>query len=270
MAIITISRGSFSGGVMLAECLAARLGYRMIGRETIVQRAAAEGASEQELLDALLKPPGLMERFRHTRYKYLTLLQGALAEEVRSGNAVYHGNAGHLLLQDGSPILCVRVIAPLEFRTAMAMARLRCSRSQAVAYITRVDAERRRWTRYLYGVDWEDPALYDAIINLERAGIEQACDVIVTMARQRCLAITPECRAWMENLALASGVKARLALDPATSHLEFDVTADGGRVAIGGKLPRPEEMAEVRRVATATAGVTAVDLSRLAPGGPPS
>jgi hypothetical protein len=173
-------------------------------------------------------------------------------------------------LQDGSPILCVRVIAPLEFRTAMAMARRGCSRSQAVAYITRVDAERRRWTRYLYGVDWEDPALYDVIINLERAGIEQACDVIVTMARQRCFAITPECRAWMENLALASGVKARLALDPATSHLEFDVTADGGRVAIGGKLPRPEEMAEVRRVATATAGVTAVDLSQLAPGGPPS
>jgi hypothetical protein len=270
MAVITISRGSFSAGVMLAECLAARLGYRIIGREAIVQRAAADGVGEQELLDALLKPPGLLERFRHTRYRYLTLLRGALAEEVRAGEAVYHGNAGHLLLQCGGPILCARVIAPPEFRTAMAMARLGCSRSQAVAHINRVDAERRRWTRYLYGVDWEDPALYDVIINLERAGIEQACDVIVTMARQRCFAVTPECRAWLENLALASAVKARLALDPATSHLELDVTADGGRVAISGKLSRPEEMAEVRRVATATAGVTVVDLSQLAPGVPPS
>jgi hypothetical protein len=63
MSVITVSRGSFSGGKALAECLAARLGYRCVGREAIVERAAASGVSHQHLLDALLKPPGFLDRF---------------------------------------------------------------------------------------------------------------------------------------------------------------------------------------------------------------
>jgi len=39
MAVITISRGSFSGGKMLAECLAEKLGYRCIDRDVIVEKA---------------------------------------------------------------------------------------------------------------------------------------------------------------------------------------------------------------------------------------
>ena len=35
MPIITISRGSFSGGKMLAETLAKRLGYRSIERDQV-------------------------------------------------------------------------------------------------------------------------------------------------------------------------------------------------------------------------------------------
>ncbi len=36
MSIITISRGVFSGGEALAECVAVRLGYRCIDRDTLV------------------------------------------------------------------------------------------------------------------------------------------------------------------------------------------------------------------------------------------
>jgi inorganic pyrophosphatase/exopolyphosphatase len=57
MSVITISRGSFSGGKILAECLARRLGYRSIDRDIIVERAAAYGVSQYELRDALEKPP---------------------------------------------------------------------------------------------------------------------------------------------------------------------------------------------------------------------
>ena len=43
MPIITISRGSFSGGKMLAELVAKKLGYRCIDREHIIRKAAARG-----------------------------------------------------------------------------------------------------------------------------------------------------------------------------------------------------------------------------------
>jgi hypothetical protein len=116
----------------LAECLAARLGYRCVGREAIVERAAASGVSHQDLLDALLKAPGFLDRFKHTRYQYLALFQAALAEEVKSGNVVYHGNAGHLMLKGARAVLRVRVVAPFEKRLAMLEERLNLRGNEAL------------------------------------------------------------------------------------------------------------------------------------------
>jgi cytidylate kinase len=200
MSVITVSRGSFSGGKALAECLACDLAYRCVDREAIVERAAASGVSQEELLDALLKPPGFLERFRHKRYQYLALFQAALAEEVKAGKVVYHGNAGHLMLRGASPVLRVRIIAPIEKRLSMLQERLKMGRNEALAYIQKVDRDRRNWTHYLYGVNWEDPALYDLVLNLERYEIEEACEVVATAARQqKCFEFNGECQAEMED-----------------------------------------------------------------------
>jgi cytidylate kinase len=266
MSVITVSRGSFSGGKALAECLAARLGYRCVGREAIVERAAASGVSHQDLLDALLKPPGVLDRFKHTRYQYLALFQAALAEEVKSGSVVYHGNAGHLMLKGARAVLRVRVVAPIEKRLAMLEERLKLTGKEAVEYIRRVDEERRKWTRYLYGVAWEDPVLYDVVFNLENIDIEQACRSINTLIRTcKCFQFTPECQAELEDLAIGSRVRANVALNPPTSHLEIEVEAKGGHVAIKGKVTDTDERKEVERVASAVPGVTTVNLSELIP-----
>ena len=157
MSVITISRGTFSGGKMLAECIAARLGYRCIDRDAIVEKAAVPGISQEALKDALQKPPSFLDRIKHKKYAYLTLIQAALVEEVRAGKAVYHGNAGHLLLKGGPPVLRTRIIAPMESRVKAAMERMNLSHSEAVAQIHRVDQDKRKWTHYLYGVEWGEP-----------------------------------------------------------------------------------------------------------------
>ncbi len=266
MSVITISRGSFSGGKTLAECLAKRLGYRCIDRDVIVERAAASGVSQEELLDALLKPPTFLERFKHRRYLYLALIQAALAEEVRTGKAVYHGIAGHLLLKGALPVLRVRIIAPVEFRVAMIQDRLKMSRPEALTYIEKVDQDRKKWTQFLYGVNWEDPALYDMVLNLENISIEEACEVLaVVVRRQRCFQFTEECQASMDNLALASRIRANLAINPPTSHLEVEVTASQGSVRIKGKVTSLDELDEVKRVTLLVPGVIAVNLDELVP-----
>lgn len=264
MSVVTISRGTMSGGKLIAERLAEVLGYRTLDREVIVEKAAALGASQDELRDALLKPPTFLERFRHKRYLYLALIQAALTEEVKNGRVVYHGNAGHLLLKGGGPVFRVRIIAPLDFRIAMACARLKLSREEAVDYIRAVDDQRRKWTHYLYGVDWTDPSLYDMVINLEHMGIEDAVEGIACIVRrQSCFAFDEQCRQQMEDLALASRVKAQLALEPATSHLELNVIARRGWVAVAGRLPEIRLMDEVRRIALSVEGVREVNLDQL-------
>ncbi len=265
MSVITISRGTFSGGKLLAECLARRLGYRCIDRDVIVERAAAHGVSQDELRAALEKPPTFLERFKHRKYLYLVLIQAALAEEVRTGKAIYHGLAGHLLLHGGTPVLRTRIIAPMDFRIQMAQQRLKLSREDAISYIEKQDHDRQRWTQYLYGVDWGDPALYDIVFNLEYINIEQACRAITTIIRDRCFSFTPECQAMMNDLALASRVRAALALAPATSHLEFDVESRDGAVTIKGRLPEVNQLPEIEKIVLEVPGVTAINTDELAP-----
>jgi len=255
MPVITISRGTFSGGKALAECLSRRLGYRCIDRDAIVKLATARGVSEQELHSAFERPPKAAG-LDHKKYIYLALIQAALAKEVRNGQAIYHGLLGHLLLKGGIGVLRVRVIAPMEFRIRMAQQRLQLGHDEVIAYIEKMDQDRRLWTQYLYSVDWEDPSLYDLVINLEHIDIEQACRLVTGMTREAYFQFSPQHQAAMNDLALASRVRADLARDPFTSNLEVEVEAHGGSVTIRGSLDDQSE--EVERVAKAAAGVTAL------------
>lgn len=263
MAVITISRGTFSGGKSLAECLAARLGYRCIDREALVERAAARGAPESELKEALLRSPDFLDRLRRKRRLYLAVLQAVLAEEVADGEAIYHGNVGHLLLKGVVPMLRVRIIAPPEFRLAMVRDRLGLSHEDGMAYIARMDEERRKWARFLYGVDWDDPSMYDVVINLEQTTIAEACAVLSDVARLDCFAFSPERRAAIRDFALASRVWAALGLDPGTTNLEVEVRSHAGTVYVQGFVGSQRAIREVERVAGQIPGVRRLNLAEL-------
>ena len=256
MSVITISRGTFSGGKALAECLSSKLGYRCIDRDVIVERAAARGVSERDLRAALEQPPTGLATLNHKKYIYLALIQAALAEEVRGGRAIYHGLLGHLLLKGGAGILRFRVIAPMDLRIRLAQERLELSRSDVIAHIQKMDEDRRKWTRYLYGVDWEDPSLYDLVINLEHVSIEQACRLVTGMTKETAFEFSPESQQTLNDLALASRVRAELALNPFTANLEVEVQAASGSVRIRGNLFEQRE--DVERVVQGVPGVTAI------------
>ncbi len=263
MSVITISRGTFSGGLLLAECLSARLGYRSIGRDAIVERAAASGISQDVLRNALQKPPSFLERIKHSKYIYLALIQAALSEEVRSGGVIYHGNAGHLLLK-GAPVLRCRIIAPMEFRIKMAQERLSLSRAQAMEHIQRMDNDRKKWTQYIYGVDWTDPSLYDIVLNLEYLTVQDACDVLAELSTKERFALGPESQAGLNDLALASRIRANLATNTSTEDLEVEVLSSAGSVSINGKFASRYQYLEVERIARAVPGVKELTIHGLA------
>jgi cytidylate kinase len=259
MAIITISRGSASGGLLLAQGLSKKLGYALVSREDVIQAAATYGPSTEKLQETFLKPVGFWERFQHERRRYLTFVQEALCEHARKGRIIYHGNAGHLLLQDISHVLCVRLIAPLEFRIRMLMERGDMIRDDAIVYVERMDRQRKEWTRFLYGVDWLDPSLYDLTVNLKTLDVEGAVEVVAAVAQREEFQPTDQSRKAMDNLYLASRVRAALAADESTASAEVDVRADGDRIFLKGRV-RPVSMVEsVVRVASKVDGVRDVN-----------
>jgi cytidylate kinase len=263
MAIVTISRGSASGGLLLAEGLAKKLGYQIVGREDVVQKAARLGATEEKLKQAILKPPGFLDRLKHNRRRYLALVQAALCEHLQTDRLIYYGNAGHLLLGGISHVICVRLIAPMAFRIQMMAERQKMSREEAIAYIQKVDVERQKWTQLLYGVDWLDPSLYDLTINLKTLDVSSAVEVAATAAESEEFQPTAQSRQDMANLVLASRVRAALALNPVTSSADVRVKARDGVVFLKGRLRPASLVGAVIDVASGVEGVQGLDREEL-------
>jgi cytidylate kinase len=236
MAIVTVSRGTFSGGQQLATYLGETLGYGVISRELLVQAAARYGVNEQALVRLVEQPPTLWDRFRVQKQTYLAVLRATLCDEVRRDNVVYHAIAGHLLLHGVQPVLRVRVIAPQSYRVRAAMAAHGFDARQADAYIRARDEERVRWARFIYGVDWRDPALYDVVFNLERITVEGACRIIAYAVTRPEFALCDVHRRQLDDLWLASHVKAKLLTDPRTgaAAATLEVTARGASVRLAG------------------------------------
>ncbi len=258
MAIITISRGTFSGGAMLAEDLAKRLGYKILSRELILDASKEYGIPEYKLMEAIQKGPSAFQRFTHERERYLALYQAALCEHVVSDNVVYHGHAGHFLLKCVPHVVRIRIIAPMEFRISQLMERQQMSREDAVKYISKVDKQRIKWTRFLYGEDWTSPALYDMVFNLENLTIPFISEMVEHAVKHERFKTTSESQKALEDLLLSSRVRAAIALSPSTRDAGVVVTASGGVITISGKLRSQEEVDEVIAVASKTAGVKKV------------
>ncbi len=116
MAIITISRGSLSGGRQVAECLCERLGCPCIADEVLQTAAKKLQVSEEAVRGKFETAPGLWSRLSRERERYVLAVQTALAEACTRGDLVYHGLAGQFLLRGLPGVFRVRLIAPVAMR----------------------------------------------------------------------------------------------------------------------------------------------------------
>jgi cytidylate kinase len=269
MPIITVSRGSMSGGQELAECVSSALGVPCLGREILVNAAAKLGVPEQVLAKKMERGPGLWDRLTLERRIYVVAVQAALAEKIETGSLVYHGLAGQLLLRNVPAVLRLRLIAPLQARIRTVMERQGLSHQAAEQYIKDVDENRVRWTRFMYNVDLQDPQIYDMMINLEKMSLRSACNVVVEAARQPEFEITERVRAQLADFGLTCRVKVAFATHPASRGLDLQVTANNGNVEIIGEVPQPVMLThassrweqELTQIAKSVEGVRRVELS---------
>lgn len=242
MPIVTISRGTFSGGRTLAEELARKLGCECAESEVLGDAARQFGVPVSRLKAAMVKAPAALRGFAREREMYLACITAALGERALSGNLVYHGHAAHLLLPGVSHVLRVRVMADLEFRVKAAMARMNLNRVQAKKYVGSVDADRARWVDFLYGIDWTDPSHYDLVINLEHISVSNAAAALCAMAELPEFKPTPASTQQLNDLLLASRARVRLGVDPRTARADVIVKAHQGILSVT-HLPQQAQVA---------------------------
>jgi cytidylate kinase len=234
MAIITISRGSMRLGQELAEKVAGMLGCPCIGRELVAEAAQKLGVAKEIVDRKMESVPSVWERLTSDRKVYVMAMQAALSDHLLKGDFVYHSWAGHMLLRD-LLVLRVRVIAPINMRITSAMEQEDIPRERAIAHIHKVDEDRTRWTRFIYGIDWTDPALYDIVLNLGVMTMDTACESVAAMAKRPEFSLQP-LRDRLPDFALAAKVRMALAAHPSTKALDLEVKAEKGVVSASGTV----------------------------------
>jgi cytidylate kinase len=259
MSIITISRGTASGGQALAERVAAQLGWPCLSNEVLVEAAKRYNVPEPELVKAFEKAPTFWEKLTASRRVYLAFVQATMCEHAEHGNLVYHGHAGHALLPGISHVLKVRLVAPLEYRIHAVMARdSRLDRKGAMRYITQVDEERTSRMRYLFDVDWRDPYQYDLVLSLGKLTVDTACDLVIQAVQWEQFRPTEASQRALQNMALSCRIRAALDAHPQFSPYDLRVDVADGVVTLSGTVPSDDAIQQVAHIAEQAAGVKGV------------
>lgn len=183
MDVITISRQLGSLGFQVGETAAEQLNYRLVWRDLINQAAILAGAPEVALamFDEfnLLGIEPTVQQFKD----YIRVVNQVIREMAAEGGVIIIGRAGQVLLRNEPRALHVRIIAPFEVRMARVAASRGISHEAAKAQIQASDRARKIYLRRFYHVDWEDPELYDLVINTGKISLTTAAESICQAAR---------------------------------------------------------------------------------------
>jgi cytidylate kinase len=251
MAIVTISHEMGAGGSVIGMALAERLEYRYVDQDMISQAAKRYGCLEDKLTQLDETKPSFLERFDVETRHYITVLQSALLDVAEQDNTVIMGRSGQVLLQGIAHVLRVFVRAPFDIRVRRVMKKMAdegegVDARSAADLVRRTDQEKSGRTRYLFNVNWSDPALYDLVINTEKLSFEAGVDLVIALLHRPELAATEATWQAVRDRALASRVRAALAAYPETRKYRITAEAERGVIRLEGTATL-EKAVEVAR-----------------------
>jgi cytidylate kinase len=155
----------------------------MVWREVINEAARRAGALEVAL--AAIDDLGLLglQPSPEALAAYERAVCEVMEDLVAAGEIVIIGRAGQVILADCPDVLHVRVVAPPEVRMGRIASRQGIPAAAARAQMEESDRSRCAYLRQTYDVAWNDPQLYDLVLNTRRMTVESAADLICQAAR---------------------------------------------------------------------------------------
>jgi len=184
MAVITVSRQMGSLGTEMAQVLAKRLEYEYVDKEKIGEALKTLGIPEPEVERFDEKRPPFWDFWQIQRKKYLHFLEAVIYDFARKGKKVIVGRGGQVLLKQLPGVLHLRVIAPLEVRIKR-IADERHDEREAARLLRRNDRESEGFIRSFFEANWDDPGLYDLVINTQKISLEKAVDLVLQALQSR-------------------------------------------------------------------------------------
>ena len=250
MAVITLTRGTYSGAKDLAEYTAEHLGYKLLAREDIIDELAEYGWAEDKLDKARFKKLGILQRMNLEWIHYTACMRAVLTKHAIGESLVYHGNKGQLVLKGFPHVLSINVIADMEYRIKAIMARneYAIDRKEAIRILNRIDERRDKWSKFLYQSNMNDATSFDMVIDLSRKSLPDAYEMIQSTVMLPQFQSTDESRKQIENLCRAAELRAKIAMEADVIDDDIEIEVNDGVANIKGTVHSLEDADAIRNL----------------------
>jgi cytidylate kinase len=205
--IVTISRQAASRGEQVAQQVAHRLGAPLVDPETVHRASARIDLASEKLADPqradrlgqrlaqlavmlaseppedsawILAPVPTMDDPGYRR-----TVETMLRSLGETGNVVIAGFPAQVILAKAAPAVHALVVAPLALRVQRMVLREDLPFRTAERVLRDADRDRSDFYRRHYNVTWDEPTLYDCVLNSARLGVDQAASAILSAVRLR-------------------------------------------------------------------------------------
>lgn len=258
MSIVAISETVGSLGDQIGFELAQVLGYRHADREIISEAAERFGQRVTELRHLTEERPTFWEHFSETRRRYLTFVEAIVLEMAARDKVVLVGRGTTMYLQGVPHALRVRITAPEQARVLRVRQRQGLMDDAARRYVRQSDRERAARIKFIHHRDWEDPTLYDLVLNTAALTVAEATGLLREALRSERFQPTPSALAALKDRSLAALARAELLRHPHTAHLPLATSCEDGYLAVSGSVTDEALRDEVQKVLAAVPGVKGI------------
>lgn len=257
MSIVAMSPTIGSLGDEIGREVARARGYEFADREIIEKAAARFGEGVMELAHATEEKPTLWERFIDTNRRYMTYVEAIVLEMAARDNVVLAGRGSAFLLGNMRHVLRVRVTAPERVR-ATRIEQQGLVPDAAVVLVRQSDNELGARVSYLYHVDWNDPLLYDLVVNTERMTVAEGAALVERALQNARYQSSVEAMNEIREVSLTTQCRAALLAHPDTRPLDLRAIFEHGQVTLSGLVEHDEQRQLAEQVIAKVPGVTSV------------
>lgn len=241
MSIVAITQSVGSLGNEIGCELAQALSYEFADREIILRAADRFGEGLRELQHVSDEKPTLWERFTLATQHYLAYIQAIIWEMAARDNVVLSGRGASLILREVAHALRVRITAPEPVRVSRVEHQQGLPTKVATHLVRRNDRETASRLRLFYHVDWDDPLLYDLVLNTEGLDVKQGVRVIQEALQHERFQPTTDALMEVRDLSLTARARAALLAHPLTRSLQLALSCSSGYISITGMVEREDQ-----------------------------
>jgi cytidylate kinase len=259
MPILAMTREVGSLGTFIGQEVARRQGYTFVRHQIIAEAAQLYEAAEEKLIATVEAKPVVWDGLSDAARRHFAFVAAEVFDAALKDNVVIVGRWSTLLLRGVAHVLRVRVCAPMDLRIRRIVKRLGVGPDEARVQADRSDQGVRARIRQFFDVEWNDPLLYDMVLNTERFSKEAGADLLCSWLARPEWQPTDASRAVLQDAALAARVRAALKADPETGRLNVKILCRAGRLELAGTVESPENREAAARLAANQPGVLSVE-----------